>query len=397
MSKGKNELCKSPEDYRQWSRFLDRAWNQALPAQEFAVARFIFDRTAGWGKQWERIPVRHFTRCVVAFDGTNHGGIAAASKGTVRRALDSLIAKGAVLREDAGRSFMYSLNYDWKPPMKVPKRLKGSKVDPSEGSKVDPSRGPKLTPKEEEKVKPSGKGRKRSALADVKGDILDSLDETERRSRAKREAKKKKVVGTKRGVMPAEGAVRRIWEDLHIENHKGKPCAPLSKRALHMIRSYCKEWNRRNPDHEFLTDYLPWLFRNWSLIRKTSIGWMTDSPEVPQPMFVANAKMRPHFEEGWGKRIWFDKLRQMSPYDREVAVLMDRGMEKEAAERMATEKREGTDTLRKIKKEQAKLDVMQSYGKPRRSQDAKQRVTKSRRPSKDSLPGAMPSWDTPND
>ena len=113
MSKEKDDRFRCPQHYREWSRFIDRAWNQALPSQEFVVARFIFDRTAGWGKTWERIPVHHFTKCVVGADGTNYGGIHATSKGTVRRALESLVSKGAVLRKQSGRSYRYSLNYNW--------------------------------------------------------------------------------------------------------------------------------------------------------------------------------------------------------------------------------------------------------------------------------------------
>ena len=399
----KEKFCNSPEDYRRISRDLDRAWAQALPPNEFAMVRFIFDRTIGWAKEWEKIPITHFTEGIIGYDfhRTNYGGMWTCSKSTVIRLIRALVAKGAIRREIAGKSFQYSLNLDWEPLMKTPKRIKnaekgaeGSKSDTLSGSKYDTSGGPKSGPKEEEEnIIPTENRSKREAQ---RYELEEGTREAARQSASRRAHKKKEghfCRGEDGGFVPSPTAMGKFWEDLHFEHCEGHDMAPLSNRALLMVRTYCLEWNQRHRGLEFTTDYLPWLFANWSTMRKTQLSWMLKCSEIPEPAFVSNAKMRPHFEEGWRKRSRIEHMATLSPRDREVLLLKDRGMSDEAAERMATELASGDLELAKIRKAQRKLDATTEARAP----VVRRRIARPIKPSdtdrSSGLPEQLPSWD----
>lgn len=421
----KEKFCNCADEYRNLSRTIDREWNQALPAIEFSIVRFIFDRTAGWSKKWEQIPLRHFTECVVSRDGSkNYGGVYATSRSTIIGAIRSLVERGTILREPTGRSFFYAINFEWKPRMKTPKRLKqetGEAAKTEKGGEndknvsknwtIDVSKnwtidGPKIGPiRYKKEIYPKKEDNAQSALAEKRGEIEEAQREVEAHSRLRREAQRKEGHYCRKGgtgFVPTERALRKTWEDLHVEIFPNDPCAPLSKRALHMMRSYCREWNQRNPSGEFM-DFFQWLFENWSIVRVTSLSWMRDAPEIPQPMFIANSKLRPHLEESWAKRKKIEDLRKLSPRERQVELLKSRGVEGEVAERMATERQENEETLKKIKREQGKLDAAKRYQAPTVDErKVLSRPVRPKAPTKESeskvggnnnLSKTLPSWD----
>ena len=101
--------------YRERSIIIDRVWLSHLTPMEFCIVRFIFDRTAGWGKEWEAIPLRHFTEGVVTRNGQVHGKLNCVRKETVRAQLEVMAERGMILRCTHRHSFKYSLNYEWVP------------------------------------------------------------------------------------------------------------------------------------------------------------------------------------------------------------------------------------------------------------------------------------------
>lgn len=119
-SKSENyRIISSPVFYRDCSRTIDRIWIRYLHPAEIVVVRFIFDRTIGWGKEWERIPMRHFTEGVFDKEG-NFFGRTSLSESTVRRTLVSLEMRGSIraLRYK-DRAAFYTLNFKWEPEIEV--------------------------------------------------------------------------------------------------------------------------------------------------------------------------------------------------------------------------------------------------------------------------------------
>lgn len=352
---------RSPADYREWSRTLDRLWLSHLTPMEFGIIRFIFDRTAGWSKEWETIPIHHFTEGVVARDGREHGKLNSARKETVRAHLESLTERGVLLRRPCNRSFAYSLNYEWDPAMKIPKRLKttsnGSLGEQFKGSLGEQLTGSLGEPKEEREEKPFGKRKLAPAeltqemgTGETREQMEAALSAAASRSasrRATRSASGYACRGADGGIVPSDGAMRRLWTDLHVANFPGVPVSAFSTKAIAMLRGYAKEWNLRHPGEEF-TSYLTWLFENWHAVRVMIVGWMPTFPDYPEPMLVANAKMRPHIEEGWSARARLESLRKLSPREREIRELIrQKGMDRETAERLIKTKEIGEAEMRR--------------------------------------------------
>ena len=118
-------LCTTPEGYRNWNQIITREWMSELTHTEFKCVMFIFDRTAGWKKQWERIPHNHFVTGIIDKHGKSWGNGTGIGKRTAIKCLASLVKKNMVLRKESGYGvFKYSLNYEWKNPnANVPKVL----------------------------------------------------------------------------------------------------------------------------------------------------------------------------------------------------------------------------------------------------------------------------------
>lgn len=85
----------------------------SLTAGEYSCVRFIFDRTAGWNKKWEKIPLRHFTDGFHGRDGRFWGASALKTRNSVISNIKKLLEKKIILREACeGDTYKYSLNYD---------------------------------------------------------------------------------------------------------------------------------------------------------------------------------------------------------------------------------------------------------------------------------------------
>ena len=367
----------SPLKYLELSRELDRHWAPALSPMEFCFVRFIFDRTFGWRKMWEKIPLRHFTDGVKTADGSFYGSVFSNSRGTVVRILKALVERGCVLRREYDNSFMYAVNSDWQPV--YPAKEDRSTFSPADQSantdwsderthqqsnKRTVDESDKRTHKRREKGKEGQTGSSTDpdgSDATERGEIEASLKKTTDYSQSRREVRK--AVGYqargkgKGGIVPTAGALRRIWVDLHNEHNPNLPCAPLPDKSIQMLRSYAKEFNTRLTGYEW-TDFLGWLFKNWNQMMATSLGWMTKSPECPTPGMVAGAKLRAHLESAWRDREELEAIYAMTPRERDIQFLMkDRRVTRDVAEKMSKERKDSVDAAKRVTLDRAKLEM----------------------------------------
>ncbi len=110
-----------------------RRWFHHLTALERLAVMFVYDRTCGWNKEWERITVNQFTQGVFGFDEEEGGFECYAApfskdRTGAQKVINRLIEKGAILRRDIPGDPKgckeYSLNEDWDyPTIKVPARV----------------------------------------------------------------------------------------------------------------------------------------------------------------------------------------------------------------------------------------------------------------------------------
>jgi len=376
--KERNPSLSSPVFYRDWSQTIDRLWQGHLTPFEFAIIRFIFDRTVGWGKEWERIPLRHFTEGVISKDDKCHGR-SCLKPTAVKAALASLSEKGAILIQHESNCNHYSLNYEWT-PMKTPKRLKtAEKEDSLSWSDGDYPVGRVATnckSRGDHHKRDKGKSLRKpqdAATADAvdvssgrgemkietRAELEASLKKVESASRAKRDAKKQdgKLIRGDSGRVPSLSAMRRIWADFHSAHCKQVPHTALPNKSLFMLQSYAKEWNLRHEGVEWV-DFLGWVFENWDAITRTSFRWMSPKPICPDPHLVASAKLRVYLEDGWNHRETIRAIYALPPREREIRFLMlERGMSREVAEKWATARKDQDAKIDELAAEHRKLEV----------------------------------------
>ncbi len=124
--------------YKDWEfaweahRTIVREWAYDLSHMELHAALFVFDRTVGWGKEWETI-TRQQAACGIWDKCTGEiyaAPITGCGKGAVE-CLTKLVEAGVLKTRKAGKLNQYSLNLD---DMKVGKKRK---VDPETG-RIEP-------------------------------------------------------------------------------------------------------------------------------------------------------------------------------------------------------------------------------------------------------------------
>lgn len=107
-----NKRVMSPEYNFFYRNFLSRCIRAYLSPTEWAVLSFIFDRTLGWDKEWERISVRQF---LYGSKPNEQGfkafcGIGIQSETTLREALKTLVRYKLIqVKEHEGGSRSFSL------------------------------------------------------------------------------------------------------------------------------------------------------------------------------------------------------------------------------------------------------------------------------------------------
>ncbi|TAJ91966.1 MarR family transcriptional regulator [bacterium] len=102
----------------QFLRFQDlmRERQFAMTGTEWSLFCFIYDRTWGWSKLWDRISYSQFCKGIT--DATGHcwhrgTGL---SRSSVIRGLKSLQAKGLIETKPAGSGIAFSIKREFAPP-----------------------------------------------------------------------------------------------------------------------------------------------------------------------------------------------------------------------------------------------------------------------------------------
>ena len=374
----------SPVDYREWHRNIIRVWAVHLDGNEFRMLLFIFDRTAGWGKEWEVIPMRHFLKGVVSSEGIIYAPSLPFSESTIRRILRSLIDKGMLLKR-SGSLTRYSLNYEWKEDMKIPKRLQekgkdslNEAVTGDRGGVMGDSDERSLVTPHKEKEKEEGKNRicadaphHAPTRIETREELEHSLARIESKSQAKRSSKSDKGYccrGKDGGLVPNVEAMRIRWVDLHTKYFEDYPSVALPSKSLHMLRSYAKEWNTRNAGMEWV-DFLEWVFKNWREVCSTSFRWMSNPPKAPLPSLVVSSKLRTFLEDAWRNRESLAKLYKLPPRERDIRFMMvDRGLSRELAEKMSRERKDSLEIKSEVTGMRQKLELEKAQFEKQKSQ-----------------------------
>lgn len=364
----------SPSLHRDWFRVLHRQWKPALSHVEYAVAMMVFDRTLGWGKDWEGITYEHFIGGVWARDGKLiHPGTGFKRK-AVAKALASLIKKGALRTQPSEvhtQMIEYSLNYEWIPDMKltVPKRFRENQFPQSpqpvslkpqtsfpkklkeeekeDGTKQTTSADAELAKPGEQKIETDFKNE--TAIpeqVDVVGDALLRLNSEHAQRHAAR--LEKNELG--------RAELMAIWQRAFTETFQQSLCVPLKVKDIGALRSYGKRWQGASVAGESSVTFgafVDWSVRNWKVVLDTEMQWCKQPPALPAPLFLV--RFGEHFERAFAARDAVARRSEMTTHQRIVVGLMEGGMTEAAAKEEADE-RTGAGKLRaKLEQEQAEV------------------------------------------
>lgn len=367
-------------------RLILREWALCLSATEHRVLLFVYDRTAGWGKQWEKITLDQLTHGMWAKDGACYASPVTSNRRTAQQALRALVERGVLLERthpSSPRAKQYAINTQWEPTMKVPKRLRegageqpansyeSATIDGYESATIES--GKSATMKKKEIFKRPKKVRDAAAQAQpqpqadappsrpagsTREELLSTATDVKRRSRARRaqrmeQGRKLRSNGT--GFHPTKAALDATWLHLWQEYFSEANYSPLTKVARQILWTYWRTWTEARKEGEF-GDYLGWLFENWQALRVGSFAWMQDFPNTPTPNMLTSGKLRPAFEYAYRKKEEVAQWRKLTPHERELRRLVDeQGMDPERAAEVVEQRLGQADKLREVRQELKRL------------------------------------------
>lgn len=417
-------MPKQLNNYRDWEfarnalRQVLRIWALEFSAIQLRTALFVYDRTIGWGKQWEVITVEHAAVGVWSEEGDCWAAPIAKNRTRARSALQELVDSGHLSKRQKGKSYEYSLNLE---TMKVPKRLNSTEFArgkmgrnrPFGGVEIDPKRESNSTPKEYFVDIREAKENS-SDCAPLVADIefvkeVEHINTIARsvvvRSRQRQDTRKKQgkfersANGVASGFVPFKSSLALVWSDLYRSVYPDEAIAPLPAITLRILFLYAKSWTSLRKEGEFIA-YMTWVFENWSMLRAGPFKWMQDFPITPAARIIVSTKLRPLIEEAYQQKEWWSKWAKMDEYERRVQFLtVNKGIDRVKAESIAKRETGFRDEVEAIKQERKKLElaalrVKQAYEQERAaSRRQQERSGKPTTPSIQNVEGDFGTWD----
>jgi hypothetical protein len=376
---------------REVHRKMVRVWFPHFSALERLALIFVYDRTLGWGKEWERITMEHCAEGVYDERGQCFAAPFTSCRKRAGEVMRGLCDAGAIrfTVHPTDKAKRYALNFDFDPSMKLPKRLKeGGGNAPLRGAEPPHCIGaetPHVREGEVREVK-----QKRLADGNVRrsmGNNPESREELEIaivkvRSRAKARSAEKKRRGRAlrkdgTGFHPNKAAILIYWRDLWLSHYPDLPIDPVPKVLLHILWQYWKAWTESRKAGEF-EDYLEWVFENWNAVRLGSLGWMADAPKAPAARMLVSSKLRGYFEEAYREKEAVALWRKLEPHERRLQELVEKGMDPDKA-RESVEKEFATKKeLVELRQARERMSIMlETFNRRESRTDA---VAKERKP-----------------
>lgn len=357
----------NPTVYRDLSRTIIRQWIRIVNPYEFTLLMFIFDRTIGWGKNWEGITWNHFMNGVRSDDGECYNEGTGMPRATLAKMLKSLQARGFIeTRPGPSGTVRYALAFSRAPRTDDMFRTSTKKFtdDSSEA-------GPRLrTPKakgvaarvncDDDTEVPAiqrttsiwGRGSTTETLkstTETRGSISGTLRDSEiKEVSPKKETDVKPNPADsatvlseilKKSDLNAQGRIAGILandnaskEDLahlyHMTWLAFFPNAPYvmpKEKDMSALRSYAIRF-RKNPANKLpFAQFLRWTLECWHMVVRQNFSWMANMPELPNVFFLV--KHSTDFEDSFSHREELKARANMSSRDRKIHDLVRKGMD----------------------------------------------------------------------
>lgn len=379
---------------REVHRKLVREWFRDFSALERLALLFIYDRTLGWGKEWERITMDQCSQGVISDEGVCYAAPFTSCRKRAAATLTALFDAGAIRRgpASADKSRRYALNFDYKPNMQLPKRLKhGGGTAPYVGAETPHTLGAETPHQREEEIRVTKEKSLVAASDHQSAGATDSRDEleiaiTKVRSRSKSRASEKSKAGRAlrkdgSGILPTKTALAAMWRSLWMEHFPDLALDAPPQISLHILWQYSKKWTEARKAGEF-ADYLAWLFENWNAVRLGSFSWMAGAPKAPALRLIVSAKLRAYFEEAYRDKETVALWRKLEPHERRLNELVESGMDpdkaRESVEKEFASKKELVELHKARQRMSAMLETFNRRQGHHAASSAEERPTKPR-------------------
>lgn len=379
----------SPVYFREWFRVIERQWSADLPTSAKAIVWMVFDRTLGWGKEWERIPLRHFTDGVkrVGQDEYTHPGTGM-NRSTVREWLGILVKAGVLRREGDSH---YALNYEWNPQpitrnMREPKKdraekRKGGLAEPKNGRKTArspwadeqesvqdateggvefPPKGVEFPPKGGGISTPIREGKeregkiKRDTAPPRGGELEANLKKLQTKADAKVTARRTKAEDN----IPPSKQVGQLFDDLRLASFPDSVIPATRNVDSAILKKYAFRWCRRadaerRVPYSAFKDYLEWVASHWTTLMLNRFAWMKDTPPFPDVRFLVG--LSDHFVRAYEDKRRIDEFVGLTPKQSYILDLRHDGVSQAEAEAAAEERFKDKHEADRLRKERLGL------------------------------------------
>lgn len=352
-------------------RKILREWFPLLNDKERLALLFVFDRTVGWGKEWERISRG---QCVYGIEDANGKRVATGfasnesrAGAILKRLVDLGMLRASATQSSTDRSRLYALNPDMKfPKNKAEKRDRGGQKCISEGDTSVSLRGTEVSPSNKSsKKKEVSQREERPQPSATEGSPEEAIVELERRTvavRARSRKRKveqadrgKKVRDNKTGFVPTRAAARKKWQLLLDEYFPEEHYPAWPPRLESAVVGYAKVWTEARRSGEFY-DYLEFVFRYWRQIRVSGFGWMARCPSFPIAELFVSAKLRSIFEIAYAEREKIERMALLNEFDRRVEEVVEKGVDRDVARDQVRQEFGFRDEEKRLKK--MKYDIV---------------------------------------
>lgn len=321
--------------YASFNRWMNRQWKRHLSLAERSVLDYVFDRTIGWGKEWEAISLRHLQ------SGFKHELAHCASKGTglsVQACVSGLraLCASGLLRKKEGQgraASQYAINFNWTPDNDTPTytqaMLKLPKSKTTSAASALPSRAHPSTELRYKREKEELNEQKLATQAGKPGATKFDTIVAEIKSHSEKRAAKAKA-SNRFTVLSLEAIYQHEWTSAFPDT----PPVTWKKHEGHAL----KQWGTRfqGSTRTSFSEMFAWCVSRWRQIMAHEFKTFKGAPAFPAVGFMV--KFSDRFQAAYARRAELERRAALTERDTAIASAMDKGMDQDAAERHADER-----------------------------------------------------------
>lgn len=365
----------SPLFYVAFNRWMTRQWKPGMTYAERAILDFVFDRTVGWGKEWEAMPLRHMAEGF-GQDGpqawaSNGTGI---SRAALIPALARLLDKGVIRKQEgSGRAAdKFAINFNWTPDTDTPTFRQAMLRLPKDAKKQQPQT-PRFAPDE---------GRSGQPTLPMRSTRLTRNRDTNKESNQESATQTGEAPAGLPGISASRfaGIVAEVKKQGEQRAEKAKASSRFTVQGLQAI--FNSEWSAAFPEtpvvawkqHEGFAlkqwgaryqsstrlpfaELFSWCVSRWRQIMAHQFRTFKAAPDFPAVGFMV--KFADRFQDAYARRAELERRASMTERETAIERAKDKGMDEDTAERHADERLGLSEQREALKKERRRLLAQQ--------------------------------------